>query len=257
MSAREKSATRLGLVIDLDRCTGCGACSVACAVENNVPPAAASASPRTGLTWLRVVRVDNGRPFPDTRSVFVPMMCQHCGTDTPCVAVCPQQAVDVDPLTGVVSQVPERCLGCRYCMAACPYHARVFNWTDPAWPAGSERALNPDVGVRMRGTVEKCNLCHGRRHAADERAAAQGRHGATPSEWTPACVEACPAAAITFGNLEDADDEAGTLARRPGSFRLLARLGTDPKVVYRSNRLWVRSLVEGDVERREEEVTRG
>jgi molybdopterin-containing oxidoreductase family iron-sulfur binding subunit len=257
MNARESSSSRLGLVIDLDRCTGCGACAVACAIENNVPPAAATATVRTGLTWLRVVRVDNDRPFPETRSVFVPIMCQHCGTHTPCMAVCPQQAVDVDPVTGVVSQIPERCLGCRYCMAACPYHARVFNWTDPRWPAGSERALNPDVGVRMRGTVEKCNLCHGRRHAALERAAAAGRHDASPSEWTPACVAACPAEAIVFGDLGDAAGPAGTAAARPGAFRLLARLGTDPKVVYRTARLWVRSVIEGGVERREEEVSRG
>ena len=257
MNARSNPTHRLGLVIDLDRCTGCGACAVACAVENNVPPAAATATPRTGLTWLRVVRVDNGRPFPDTRSVFVPIMCQHCGADTPCVAVCPQQAVDVDPATGVVSQIPERCLGCRYCMAACPYHARVFNWTDPEWPAGSERALNPDVGVRMRGTVEKCNLCHGRRHAAHERAAAEGRHEAAPSEWTPACAEACPAQAIVFGDLAAATDAAGAAAEQPGTFRLLARLGTDPKVVYRTGRPWVRAVIEGDVEHREEEVSRG
>jgi Fe-S-cluster-containing dehydrogenase component len=257
MSAPKSVRSRLGLVIDLDRCTGCGACAVACAVENNVPPAASTASVRTGLAWLRVVRVDNARPFPETRSVFVPIMCQHCGAETPCVAVCPQQAVDVDPATGVVSQIPERCLGCRYCMAACPYHARVFNWTDPAWPAGTERALNPDVGVRMRGTVEKCNLCHGRLHAARERAAAEGRRGAAATQWTPACVEACPAAAIAFGDLADAGGAAATLARRPDAFHLLGRLGTDPKVVYLTGRTWVREVIEGDVERREEEVSRG
>jgi len=257
MNSAAHPKQRLGLVIDLDRCTGCGACAVACAVENNVPPAAATATPRTGLTWLRVARVDNGRPFPDTRSVFVPIMCQHCGEHTPCVTVCPQQAVDVDPVTGVVSQIPERCLGCRYCMAACPYHARVFNWADPSWPDGSAAALNPDVGVRMRGTVEKCNLCHGRRQAAAQRAAAEGRRGAAPSEWTPACVEACPAQALTFGDLAEAGDPAAAAAASGGSFRLLARLGTDPKVVYRTARPWVRAMLEGEIEHRQEEVSRG
>ena len=89
-------------------------------------------------------------------------MCMHCEHDTPCVKVCPQQAVEVDKATGIVMQMPQRCLGCRYCMTACPYHARYFNWWDPSWPAGMEKSLNPGVAVRMRGVVEKCNLCHAR-----------------------------------------------------------------------------------------------
>ncbi len=126
----------------------------------------AAATDRTGLTWIRVFQIDNGAEGADRRSAFVPVLCQHCGKDAPCVSVCPQQAVDVDPATGIVGQMPERCLGCRYCMAACPYHARYFNWWDPAWPAGMEKTLNPDVAPRMRGVVEKCNFCHGRWHAA-------------------------------------------------------------------------------------------
>ena len=154
--------TRYGMTIDIDKCTGCGACMVACAVENNVPPAGAEATDRKGITWIRVYKVDNGEEYPGKRSAFVPVLCQQCGHDTPCAHVCPQQAVDVDPATGIVGQMPERCLGCRYCMAACPYHARYFNWWDPEWPAGMEKTLNPDVAPRMRGVVEKCNFCHGR-----------------------------------------------------------------------------------------------
>ena len=145
---------------------------VACAVENNVPPADAEATDRKGITWIRVYKVDNGEEYPGKRSAFVPVLCQQCGNDTPCAHVCPQQAVDVDPATGIVGQMPERCLGCRYCMAACPYHARYFNWWDPQWPAGMEKTLNPDVAPRMRGVVEKCNFCHGRWHAA--KAAGRG-----------------------------------------------------------------------------------
>ena len=145
-------------------------------------------------------------------------MCQHCGNETPCVHVCPQQAVDVDPATGVVGEMPQRCLGCRYCMAACPYHARYFNWWDPAWPAGMEKTLNPGVTPRMRGVVEKCNFCHGRWHAAKEQAAAAGKPDTEPVSYVPACVEACPTGAIHFGDLNDAASAAAKEAARAREF---------------------------------------
>jgi menaquinone reductase, iron-sulfur cluster-binding subunit len=247
MATNRERAARYGMVIDLDLCTGCGGCAVACAVENNVPPAGATATERTGLTWMRVYRATNGERFPERRTVFIPISCQHCGHHTPCVSVCPQNAVDVNPRTGVVSQIPERCLGCRYCMAACPYHARYFNWWDPVWPKGMEKALNPDVSVRMRGVVEKCNFCHARWQAARAKAAAAGRHEIDAADYVPACVEACPERAIVFGDLNDDGSEAARLAKDPRSFQLLARLGTGPKVYYRSEREWVRKLGEGDV----------
>src|SRR4030042_5179573 len=104
---------RYGMAIDLDRCTGCGACVIACAVENNPPPMPAEADDRKGVTWIRVYKVTNGSSFPESRAAYVPVMCQQCGHHTPCVSVCPQQAVDVDPTTGVGGQMPERCVGCR------------------------------------------------------------------------------------------------------------------------------------------------
>jgi menaquinone reductase, iron-sulfur cluster-binding subunit len=234
---------RLGMVIDLDRCTGCGACMVACAVENNVAPGPEKATERKGITLLKVTRLENGARYPESRSAFFPVMCQQCGHDAPCVSVCPQQAVDVDPNTGVVGQVPQRCLGCRYCMTACPYHARYFNWWDPTWPVGMEKALNPGVAPRMRGVVEKCNLCHGRWQAARSKAAAQGKRGFDTRDATPACAEACPTRAIVFGDLDDASSEAAKLASRPDAFRLLERIGTEPKIYYRTKREWVRKEV--------------
>jgi molybdopterin-containing oxidoreductase family iron-sulfur binding subunit len=240
-------AARYGMSIDIDRCNGCGACMVACAVENNVPPAHVGANDRKGITWIRVYKVDNGGEGDARRSVFVPVMCQHCGKETPCVHVCPQQAVDVDPATGIVGEMPERCLGCRYCVAACPYHARYFNWWDPAWPAGMEKTLNPDVSLRMRGVVEKCNLCHGRWHAARQRATAEGKPDTEPVAYLPACAEACPTHAIAFGDLNDPASAPAVAARASDSFRLLEKLDTDSKIHYISKRDWVRRI--GDAPR--------
>jgi molybdopterin-containing oxidoreductase family iron-sulfur binding subunit len=233
------------MVIDLDRCTGCGACTVACAVENNIPPLPAQATDRTGLTWIRVYKITNGLAFPEGRSAYVPVPCQQCGHEAPCASVCPQQAVEMDRATGIVDQMPQRCFGCRYCMAACPYHARYFNWWDPVWPKGMEKTLNPDVAPRMRGVVEKCNFCHGRLHAARARAAAAGRREIRPEEYVPACVEACPAGAIAFGDLADENTETAQAARNANAFRLLPQLGTDPKIYYRSDRPWVHRAAGG------------
>jgi menaquinone reductase, iron-sulfur cluster-binding subunit len=242
-------SARYGMVIDLDRCTGCGSCMVACAAENNVPPAPPKATARTGLTPMLVRQVSNGAEGAARRDVFIPVTCMHCGNETPCVSVCPQQAVQVDKATGIVMQMPQRCLGCRYCMVACPYHARYFNWWDPAWPVGMEKSLNPGVAVRMRGVVEKCNLCHARLHSAQEKAAAAGKKEIYPADYIPACVEACPTGAILFGNLADESDPVSTAAYSPDAFRLLARLGTEPRVYYKSGQAWVRALAERDSER--------
>ncbi|RPI26463.1 MAG: 4Fe-4S dicluster domain-containing protein [Acidobacteria bacterium] len=245
---------RYGMAVDLDRCNGCGACMLACSVENNIPPLPEEADDRKGITWIRVYKASNGDAFPKARTVFVPVLCQQCGHHTPCVSVCPQQAVDVDPATGIVGQVPERCLGCRYCMAACPYHARYFNWWDPVWPKGLEKVLNPAVAPRMRGVVEKCNLCHGRLHAARAKAAADGRREIQADEYRPACVEACPTRALTFGDLNDPASAVAQAAAGQTSFRLLQALGTDSKIYYISKRRWVRDLAERQVSRRKEEA---
>jgi len=198
---------------------------------------------------MLVRKVSNGADGVAKREVFIPVTCMHCEHETPCVNVCPQQAVEVDKATGIVMQMPQRCLGCRYCMVACTYHARYFNWWDPAWPAGMEKSLNPGVAVRMRGVVEKCNLCHARLHSAKEKAAASGKREIDPADYIPACVEACPTGAMQFGNLADENDSIFSAAHSPDAFRLLARLGTDPKVYYKSTQAWVRALAERDAGR--------
>ena len=257
MDSVKKNKHRFAMVIDVDRCTGCGACMMACAVENNVPPARPEAGERTGITWMRVHRMDNGEAFPSNESVFVPVSCQQCDEHPPCASVCPQNAVELDPETGIVGQIAERCLGCRYCMTACPYHARYFNWGDPEWPKGMEQTLNPDVAPRMRGVVEKCNFCHGRLHSAEERAAAEGKKGVEVGGYTPACAEACPTKAISFGDLEDPGSVIAPLVRGEETFRLLPRLGTSPKIFYRSKKRWVRELAQKDAVKEERKTVNG
>jgi Fe-S-cluster-containing dehydrogenase component len=228
---------RYGMVIDVDQCTGCGACMVACAAENNVAPSHALATARNSINPMRVERVTSGR-----EARYLPVLCMQCGHETPCVSVCPQQAVEVDKATGIVFQMTQRCLGCRYCMTACPYHARYFNWWDPAWPPGMENTLNPGVAPRMRGVVEKCNFCHARLQTAQDKAAAAGKQGIDPADYVPACVEACPTGAITFGDLADPGSAVARESRDGQSFRLLHKLGTEPKVYYKSELGWVREL---------------
>ncbi len=152
--------------------------------------------------------------------------------------------------TGIVSQIPTRCFGCRYCMAACPYHVRQFNWWDPVWPDGMERMLNPNVSVRMRGIVEKCSFCYHRYQLAKDNAYAAGRREIEEAEYQTACTQACPAGAIIFGDLNNPKHAVNQIAqpdparegksRNPNAFRLLERLGTNPKIYYLSSREWVR-----------------
>ena len=119
--------------------------------------------------------------------------CMQCGKPS-CVAVCPVNATDKREEGGIVSQIPPRCFGCRYCMASCPYHARYFNWYDPKWPGDLSQALTPDVSTRMRGVVEKCSFCHHRFMKAQQSAAARGEDpmNLPDGAYVTACTEACP-----------------------------------------------------------------
>src|SRR5260370_16914787 len=128
---------------------------IAWASETTGAPAHKGATDGNGIPPSRVFQIENGEAGAARRSAFIPVMCQQCGEHTPCVSVCPQQAVEIDPSTGIVHQMPQRCLGCRYCMAACPYHARYFNWWDPPCPAGTEHTLNPHVSPPLRRRLDK------------------------------------------------------------------------------------------------------
>jgi len=234
---------KFGMVIDLDKCTGCGACMVACMSENNVPFKENESNKLDSITWIRVYKLENGKSFPDADICFLPRPCMHCEGDhghAPCVSVCPAIATDYDHKTGIVSQIYTRCFGCRYCMAACPYHARYFNWWDPVWPEGMEKILNPNVSPRMRGVVEKCSFCHHKYQLVLDKAYAEGRDDIEEEEYQTACTQACPANAITFGDLNNKKHTVYSLKKNPNTFRLLERLGTNPKVYYHSSREWVR-----------------
>ncbi len=258
-----KDQVRYGMVIDVDKCTGCGACSVACMSENNVGVLHDETDKIKSITWLRVYQIDNGKPFPDTEVAFFPRPCMHCqggesgtpgqgffqeDTDpdaahTPCVSVCPATATDYDDATGIVSQIPTRCIGCRYCVAACPYHARYFNWYDVPWPKGTPRALSPFVSPRMRGVVEKCTFCYPRLQQAKNKTFLDGSE-VGEMDYQTACTEACPSGAITFGQLQDPGHKVHKLIKTDHAFRMLEKLGTNPKVYYTSKRKWVRMLAD-------------
>jgi molybdopterin-containing oxidoreductase family iron-sulfur binding subunit len=232
------------MVIDLDKCTGCGTCMVACAAENNLSVRPDETDKLRSISWMRLYKITNGKTFPDTEVSYFPRPCMHCHHHTPCVSVCPATATQMDYNIGIVSQIYTRCVGCRYCIAACPYHARVFSWWDGYFPKGKglERYLSPEVSPRMRGVVEKCSFCHHRYMRAKTQKYAEDETDLEDGDYITACTEACPAQAIHFGDLSDPDSMVAQLAESPYAFRLLERLGSDPKVYYLSTKDWVRKM---------------
>lgn len=221
--------TRWGMVIDLERCTGCGACMAACHQENNLAAVGEEECARDrGFYWLRLLRQVSGSGS-NLEVRYLPQLCVQCD-DPPCVKVCPVHATYLGE-EGIVGQIYSRCIGCRYCMAACPYNAKVFNWYEPEWPGAFKQKANPDVSFRSHGVVEKCTFCHHRVNRAREQARAEDRE-IRDGEVVPACAESCPAQAIVFGDLDDPESRVSTLARSPRALRPHEDLGTNPKVFY-------------------------
>jgi molybdopterin-containing oxidoreductase family iron-sulfur binding subunit len=225
--------SRWGMVIDLDRCTACGACMAACHQENNLTAVGAEETEvDRAFHWIRLLpEVTEGANGSEIR--YMPQLCVQCH-NPPCVKVCPVHATYLSE-EGIVGQVYSRCIGCRYCMAACPYNAKVFNWYEPRWPGDMKQKANPDVSLRPKGVVEKCTFCHHRILIARDEARAAGRE-LQDGDVNPACAESCPARAIVFGDLDDPDSQVSQLARSPRAFRLHEDLGTEPKVYYLSER---------------------
>ena len=220
---------RWGMAVDLDRCTGCGACVVACQAENNIPTAPPEQAARgRSIHWMRVERYWEGE-FPDVRLKFRPVMCQQCDA-APCEPVCPTYASH-HTAEGLNAQVYNRCIGTRYCANACPYNARFFEFVNPVWDKPLHLQLNPDVSVRGVGVMEKCTFCVQRIKAAQLEARADGRD-VGDGTIKPACAQSCPATALVFGDLNDPESAVSRLAKSGRGSKLLEELGTQPKVTY-------------------------
>ncbi len=230
--------TRWAMTVDLSRCIGCAACTVACSAENNIPVVGPTEYMRgRDLTWIRIERYFGvGREEKeaslevDTDDVrFLPMLCQHCG-NAPCEPVCPVYAAYHTP-DGLNGQVYNRCVGTRYCANNCPYKVRVFNWFTYEFAEPMNWQLNPDVTVREKGVMEKCTFCVQRIHEGERRAAAEGRH-VRDGEIVPACVQVCPTEVFAFGNIRDPDSAVARAATTNRGYRALQELNTQPAVVY-------------------------
>ncbi len=210
-----------GYALNLSVCNGCRKCAEACHEENNHDRA-------TNQSYIRVFEINQGsidfetanttydHAVPAPGKYYMPVQCQQCD-NAPCVSVCPVEATWKEE-DGIVVIDYDWCIGCRYCEAACPYHARRFNWTKPEIDA---EEINPDQGylsnrVRPQGVVEKCHFCLHR----------------TRRGKLPACVEACPTGARVFGNLLDPDSPIRWVLDNKRVFVLKEELGTRPRFFY-------------------------
>lgn len=199
-------------MIDLKRCIACYACVVACKIENKTPP---------GIFWARLIRAEGGK-YPTVIRQPLPLLCMQC-KEPECEKVCPTGATKRRP-DGIVTVDPNLCMGCKYCVVACPYEARHFvdDWKDyftgtsnPSSPY-FEYAKNEWLSKYGKGVATKCNFCIERVEKGS----------------LPACVEACPTEARIFGDLDDPESEVSILIKKRKGFQLHPEYGTDPAVYY-------------------------
>ncbi|MGQ7870856.1 4Fe-4S dicluster domain-containing protein [Sunxiuqinia sp. sy24] len=233
-----------GMAIDLNSCTGCNACVVACSAENNVPVVGKEqVIMAREMHWIRIDRYYKGDPD-NPELVRQPVMCQHCD-NAPCENVCPVAAT-THSNEGVNQMAYNRCIGTRYCNNNCPYKVRRFNFFDytgaDAMPGNTKDAaemttdlrrlvLNPDVTVRAKGVIEKCSFCIQRIQEKKLTAKNEGRQ-LEDGEVVPACAQSCPADAIVFGDLNNKESRISNFFEDERNYHLLEELHTLPSVGY-------------------------
>ena len=219
---------RWAMVVDLDRCIGCSACSAACYAENNIGIVGEErVIEGREMTWLSIERYQE--PTQKQKVTFLPMLCQHCD-NAPCESVCPVYAPHHSK-EGLNNQIYNRCIGTRFCVQNCPYKVRRFNWFDWEWPEPMNLQLNPDVTVRSKGVMEKCSFCIQRIKVAHSNAKNEKRM-IRDGEVIPACVQTCPTDALVFGSLMDKQSKIRKLVDDPRAYQALGYLNTKPAVIY-------------------------
>ncbi|MBU6154409.1 MAG: Fe-S-cluster-containing hydrogenase [Bdellovibrionales bacterium] len=226
-----KSPHRWMMAVDLNSCTGCGACVVACQAENNTPVVGRDRVRQSReMHWMRIDRYYMGDENNPTVA-FQPMMCQHC-ENAPCETVCPVVATSHSE-DGLNQMTYSRCVGTRYCQNNCPYKTRRFNFFDH-WKDVKDTAnmvWNPDVTVRSRGIMEKCTFCVQRINEAKGKAKDR-KTSIKDSDLKTACQQTCPTDAIIFGNVNDKDSAIHAWIKNPRAFRSMEVLNTRPAVHY-------------------------